>query len=144
MWNLVFPVFTLTHCMECVWKSSLWIGIFQRATQRPRTQLTDNIQRGRSCFSCVNYYLWTTDSVWRVRLIFCYHRPSNRWMPVLRGYIVIIIITRRNHSQLPAQHSPHYSLRLLLSCCLLQSYLHLDFSSEDTLYGCWQLNVSWH
>ena len=63
-------------------------------------------------------------------MVHCYHRHSNCWMPVLRGYIVIIIIfihhPRRNHSQLPAQHSPHYSLRLLLSCCLLQSYLHLD------------------
>ena len=93
--------------------------------------------------------LLVNNCVWRVRLmIHCYHRRSNWWMPVLRGYIVIIIIfihhPRRNHSQLPAQHSPHYSLRLLLSCCLLQSYLHLDFSNEDTLYGCWQLNVSWH
>ena len=26
-WNLAFPV--LTYCMEYVWKSSLWIGIFQ-------------------------------------------------------------------------------------------------------------------
>ena len=26
----------LTYCMEYVWKSSLWIGIFQRATQRAR------------------------------------------------------------------------------------------------------------
>ena len=76
--------------------------------------------------------LLVNNCVWRVRLmIHCYHRRSNWWMPVLRGYIVIIIIfihhPRRNHSQLPAQHSPHYSLRLLLSCCLLQSYLHLDF-----------------
>ena len=35
--------------MEYVWKSSLWIGIFQRATQRPRILLTDNIQNGGSC-----------------------------------------------------------------------------------------------
>ena len=28
--------------MEYVWKSSLWFGIFQRATQRPRTLLTGN------------------------------------------------------------------------------------------------------
>ena len=27
--------FYLTYCIEYVWKSSLWIGIFQRATQRP-------------------------------------------------------------------------------------------------------------
>ena len=54
-WNLAFPVFTLTCCMEYVWKSSLWIGIrvFQRATQRPRILLTDNIESGGSC--SVNY-----------------------------------------------------------------------------------------
>ena len=32
--------------MEYVWKSSLWIGIFQTATQRARMLLTDNIQSG--------------------------------------------------------------------------------------------------
>ena len=45
-WNLAFPVFILTYCMEYVWKSSSRIGIFQRATQRPRILLTDNIQMG--------------------------------------------------------------------------------------------------
>ena len=40
--------------MEYVWKSSLWIGIFQRATQRARILLADNIQSGGSC--SVNYY----------------------------------------------------------------------------------------
>ena len=44
----------LTYCMEYVWKSSLWIGIFQRATQRARILLTDNIQSGGSY--SVNYY----------------------------------------------------------------------------------------
>ena len=38
--------FYLTYCMEYVWKSSLWMGIFQRATQRARILLTDNIQSG--------------------------------------------------------------------------------------------------
>ena len=28
--------FYLSYCIEYVWKSSLWIGIFQRATQRPK------------------------------------------------------------------------------------------------------------
>ena len=40
-------------CMEYVSKCSLGmvqcIGIFQRATQRPRILLTDNIQSGGSC-----------------------------------------------------------------------------------------------
>ena len=64
-------------------------------------------------------------------MVHCYHFHSNCWMPVLRRYIVIIIIiifihhSWRNHSQLSAQHSAGYSLLLLLSCCLLQSYLHL-------------------
>ena len=44
----------LTYCMEYVRKSSLWIGIFQRPTQRARILLTDNIQSGGSC--SVNYY----------------------------------------------------------------------------------------
>ena len=39
----------LTYYIEYVWKSSLWIGLFQRATQRARMLLTDNIQRGGSC-----------------------------------------------------------------------------------------------
>ena len=42
--------FYLTYCMECVWKSWLWISIFQRATERPRILLTDNIQ-SRGCCS---------------------------------------------------------------------------------------------
>ena len=46
----------LTYCMEYVWTSSLWIGIFQRATQRARILLTDNIQSGGSC-SVNSYYL---------------------------------------------------------------------------------------
>ena len=34
-WNLAFISCTyLTYCMEYVWTSSLWIGIFPRATQR--------------------------------------------------------------------------------------------------------------
>ena len=33
--------------MKYVWKSSLWIGIFQGATQRP--SITDNIQSGGAC-----------------------------------------------------------------------------------------------
>ena len=148
MWNLVFPVFTLTHCMECVWKSSLELVYFKEL-HSDQEHYWPTIYREGEAVSVVSTITIVNNCVWRVRLmIHCYHRRSNWWMPVLRGYIVIIIIfihhPRRNHSQLPAQHSPHYSLRLLLSCCLLQSYLHLDFSSEDTLYGCWQLNVSWH
>ena len=53
-WNLAFSCIYLTYCMEYVWKSSLWIGIFQRATQRARILLTDNTQSGGSC--SVNYY----------------------------------------------------------------------------------------
>ena len=51
-WNCMEPCVSciyLTYCMEYVWKSSLWIGIFQRATQRARILLTDNIQNGGSC-----------------------------------------------------------------------------------------------
>ena len=44
----------LTYCMEYVWKFSLWIGIFQTATQRAGILLTDNIQSRGSC--SVNYY----------------------------------------------------------------------------------------
>ena len=44
----------LAYCMEYVWTSSFWIGIFQRATQRARILLTDNKQSGGSC--SVNYY----------------------------------------------------------------------------------------
>ena len=36
----------LPYCLEYVWKSSLWIGIFQRAKQQARILLTDNIQSG--------------------------------------------------------------------------------------------------
>ena len=39
--------------MEYVWKSSLWIGIFQRATQRARILLTDNIQSGAAVVSTI-------------------------------------------------------------------------------------------
>ena len=47
--------FYFTFCMEYVWKSLIWIaGLFQRATKRPRIQLTDNKQNGGR-FS-VNYY----------------------------------------------------------------------------------------
>ena len=54
VWNLAFAVFTLTYCMEYVWKSSIRIGIFQRATQRAKILLTGNTQSGGS--SSVNYY----------------------------------------------------------------------------------------
>ena len=43
----------LTYCMEYMWKSSLCIGIFERAKQRARILLTNNIQSGGSC--SVNY-----------------------------------------------------------------------------------------
>ena len=53
-WNLAFPVFiSPIYGMQHVWKSSLWIGIFQRAKQRARILLSDNIQSGGSC--SVNY-----------------------------------------------------------------------------------------
>ena len=62
-WNLCVSCIYLTYCMEHVWKSSLWIGIFQRATQRARILLTDNIQNGGSC--SVNYYkLYCAWLVW--------------------------------------------------------------------------------
>ena len=38
----------LTYCMEYDWKSLLRIGIFQRATQRPRILLNDSIKSGGS------------------------------------------------------------------------------------------------
>ena len=41
-------------CMDYVWTSSLWIGIFLTATQRATILLTDNTQSGGSC--SVNYY----------------------------------------------------------------------------------------
>ena len=34
----------LTYCMKYMWKYSLWIGIFQRATRQARILLTNNIQ----------------------------------------------------------------------------------------------------
>ena len=43
----------LTYCMEYVWTSSLWIGIFQRAAQRARILLTDNIQSGAAVVSTI-------------------------------------------------------------------------------------------
>ena len=43
----------VTCGMEYVWKSSLWMGIFQRATQQARILLTDNIKSRGSC--SVNY-----------------------------------------------------------------------------------------
>ena len=43
----------LTHCIEYGWKSSLWIGISQRATQRARILLTDNIQSGAAVVSTI-------------------------------------------------------------------------------------------
>ena len=52
------------------------------------------------------------------------HCHCNCWMPVLQEVYCHLHHPRRNHSQIPAQHSPHYSLHLLLSCCLLQSHLH--------------------
>ena len=39
--------------MTYEWKASVWIGVFKKATQRPR-QLTNNIENG-GC-SSVNYY----------------------------------------------------------------------------------------
>ena len=39
--------------MEYVWTSSLWIGIFQRAAQRARILLTDNIQSGAAVVSTI-------------------------------------------------------------------------------------------
>ena len=33
-WNLAFPGFISTISMEYVWKSSLWLGIYQTATQQ--------------------------------------------------------------------------------------------------------------
>ena len=37
-----------------VWTSSLWMGIFQRATQRPRIQLTHNIRAGAAVVSTIS------------------------------------------------------------------------------------------
>ena len=53
-WNFNVSRIYLTYCMEYVWKFSLRIGIFQRATQRAKILLTDNIQSGGSC--SVNYH----------------------------------------------------------------------------------------
>ena len=54
-WNLVFsPVFiSPILCVEYVWKYSVWICIFQSASQRPRILLTDNTQRVVDCLGCV-------------------------------------------------------------------------------------------
>ena len=51
-WNLAFPVF-ISPIVGIYVKIFLWIGIFQRATQRTRILLTDNIQSGSNCG--VNY-----------------------------------------------------------------------------------------
>ena len=54
--------FYLTYCMEYVWKSSLWIpDLLQRAIQRPRKLLTDNIQSVGNC--SVNYYYFIKTSI---------------------------------------------------------------------------------
>ena len=54
----------LTNCMEYVWKSPLWIGIFQRVTQRARMLLTDNIQSGGSCSVNYYYFILTRAPLW--------------------------------------------------------------------------------
>ena len=51
-WNLAFPVFISPIIVWNVWKSSLGIALFQKATKRPR-MLTDNRQSGGSY--SVNY-----------------------------------------------------------------------------------------
>ena len=53
-WNLVFPLFiSAIICVEYVWKYSVWICIFQSASQRPRILLTDNTQRVVVCLGWV-------------------------------------------------------------------------------------------
>ena len=45
-WNLAFiSSIYLTRCIEYVWSSSLWIGIFQRATQGTRILYTERGQK---------------------------------------------------------------------------------------------------
>ena len=66
---LRFLLFSHLSHVCYVWKSSIWIGIFQRATQRPRLQLTDNIQRGGRW--SVNYY-------WLRACIVCVEQNSRK------------------------------------------------------------------
>ena len=51
--ELCVSCFYLTYCMEFVRKSSLGIGLFQKATQRPRILLTDNRQSGAATVSTI-------------------------------------------------------------------------------------------
>ena len=59
----------LSDLLWISWKSSLWIGIFQRATQRPRILLADNIESGGSCSVIYYWYKYTgTDSCFTLGL----------------------------------------------------------------------------
>ena len=85
-WNLVFPVFiSPIICVEYVWKYSVWICIFQSASQRPGIQLTDNTQRVVVCLGWVtilNKKSWLSPSSAR-RLPFVIKRMFEFvWTPI--------------------------------------------------------------
>ena len=85
-WNLVFPVFiSPIICVGYVWKYSVWICIFQSASQRPRILLTDNTQRVVVCLGWVtilNKKSWLSPSSAR-RLPFVIKRMFEFvWTPI--------------------------------------------------------------
>ena len=107
--NFAFPVFiSPIHGIEYEWKSSLWIRIFQRATQRGRILLTDNIQSGAAVVStitrssywqkfqklslnCIIYSLFHTriDCYWNLKTVFAVLRISvSRRMVRLWNFVV--------------------------------------------------------
>ena len=85
-WNLVFPLFiSPIICVEYVWKYSVWICIFQSASQRPRILLTDSTQRVVDCLGWVtilNKKSWLSPSSAR-RLPFVIKRMFEFvWRPI--------------------------------------------------------------
>ena len=85
-WNLGSPVFiSPIICVEYVWKYSVWICIFQSASQWPRILLTDNTQRAVDCWGWVtilNKKSWLSPSSAR-RLQFVIKRMYEFvWTPI--------------------------------------------------------------
>ena len=90
-WNLVFPLFiSPIICVEYVWKYSVWICIFQSASQPPRILLTDNTQRVVDCLG------WVTI-------------PNKKsWLSLSSARRLPFVIKRMFEfvSRTPIQHSP--------------------------------------
>ena len=95
-WSLAFPVFiSPINCMEYVWKSSLWIGIFQRATQRARMRYWPTIYRAGAAvvltITSLFIFLYLGTSVfWAWFLTF----QSNIWCIFIRWikYSLLLVV----------------------------------------------------